>query len=141
MKKLFYWFLALLVSVLSFTGCSDDEKEGEKNNQSVVSIEGVWKSTQIEDFVLVFENGYLYNAEGEDGEWLLYRCKYTLSDNKLWNVNDGVEKSTAVTISDNKLVLIDLEGSAMFFERSTMPSKVKVLKDAGDFEDVEHGLF
>ncbi|MCQ2200361.1 MAG: hypothetical protein MJZ19_11705 [Paludibacteraceae bacterium] len=141
MKKLIYLFFALLVSVFSFSGCSDDEKENGKDNQSVISVDGVWQSTEIDDFVIIFDNGYLYNAEGDNGEWYLYRCKYTFSDGKLWNINDGIEKACSVTISDNKLVLIDLAGSAMFFERSAMPNKVKVLKDSGVFEEVEHGLF
>lgn len=143
--KMLLAFFAMFAMLVSTTSCGDDDKEDDKNEISE-ELSGAWLTSLYSEetgtsvnFYVYFADGFMYSAEEYDEEWYVTRCRYVYENGTLRNAKNA--SGCSVEVIDNRKLKLGDESDVMVFEKCNMPATFNRMIKAGEYEDLERGLF
>ncbi|MBO4735593.1 MAG: hypothetical protein J5614_04285, partial [Paludibacteraceae bacterium] len=143
--KLLSAFLTMFAMVVFSTSCGDDDNDDDNKSEE---LSGAWITTESNEesnetwnLYVYFADGFMYTAEeSSDGkEWLATRCKYVFENGILRNAKD--QSGCSAKIIDNRKLKLWESDYEMIFEKCNMPATFNRIINAGEYEELERGLF
>jgi hypothetical protein len=143
--KLLAALLTMFTMTVYSTSCSDDENDDENVTNE---LSGAWVTTEYNEdtnetwnLYIYFADGFMYTAEesSDSKEWYVTRCTYVFENGKLRNAKDP--SGCSVEIIDNRKIKLWESSYEEIFEKCNMPATFNRMITAGEYEELERGLF
>lgn len=125
------FMVASVVTILNFSSCSGDEKEGEEAVYSIASIHGEWEVVKMQGMVISEGEYSYYSAEfefEEDGDFE-FQYGYTYDEETTWYTYKGEWEWE----KENTNLNISFDGETRKFEiKELTDTKLNMIDDEGE---------
>lgn len=143
--KMLIAFFTMFSMVVFSTSCNDDDNEEDNKTNG---LSGAWITTEYHEksgetwnLYVYFVDDYMYTAQESPNskEWYVTRCKYVFENGILRNAKD--QSGCSAEIIDNRKLRLWESSYEETFEKCNMPASFNKMINAGEYEELERGLF